>query len=261
MVIDLSRRKSDPHVWCRFCGAHAWLDNGDARQEYIRSALPKSAEPTLDEEIVRKLVSDLNQHRLFFYERGLSDETIARYKLGYHAKYRRYAIPCYFNGKLYGVKYRIDPENERRMKAAGETYAKYISEKGGVNNVVFNDVVARAPVPYVLIDEGELDALLLTQLGFPTISPFSGNNSKVGWRPEWRSLIRHIPSVYVVVQNDEPGELIGIARLHDLGRGAVVRPPDGFKDLGEWIRSIPQDKREGELVKLLRLPPVRNIYG
>lgn len=257
MVIDLSNRKSNPHVWCRFCGARAWLEESTHVPQESLQRIPREVEePRLPENLVRRLVFDLGARRRFFHERGLSDDTIERYQLGYHAVYHRYAIPCYYNDRLYGVKYRIEPVAEQQLKARGEKYAKYISEKGGVNNVVYNDVVARAPVPYVLIDEGEMDALLLTQHGFPTISPFSGNNSGVAWRPEWRSLIRHIPNVYVIAQNDEPGELIAISRLHDLGRGTAVRPPPPWKDMGEWLKTIPPNDRQRELVNLLRLAPV-----
>lgn len=257
MVIDVSNRKSSPHVWCRFCGARAWLENSEFKSEFSRSRKPyEERNPEIDPGLVAQLERDLSGREAFFMARGLSRETIARHRLGFHRRYHRYAIPCFFNGKLYGIKYRIDPVAEEQLKQRGEIYAKYISEKGGINNVVFNDAVARAPVPYVLIDEGEIDAMLLTQHGFPTISPFSGNNSSVGWRPEWRSLIRHIPNVYVVVQNDNAGELIGIARLHDLGRGTAVRPPAGYKDLGEWLQSIPEGQRQRELVSLLKLAPL-----
>lgn len=256
MVIDLSDKRSPPHVWCRFCGARAPLGNNEAPRFYKTSYAAPVSEPTLDPSIVDGLVAGLQGREDFFLKRGLTMETIRRYKLGYHERYKRYAIPCYYNGRLYGVKYRIRPELEKYLKSRNAEYAKYISEKGGVNNVVFNDAVARAPVPYVLIDEGEMDALLLTQHGFPTISPFSGNNSGVAWRPEWRSLIRHIPSVYVIAQNDEPGELIAISRLHDLGRGTAIRPPPPWKDMGEWLKTIPPNDRQRELVNLLRLAPV-----
>lgn len=262
MVIDLSNRKSNPHVWCRFCGARAWLEEStNVPQESLQRIQREVEEPRLPENLVRRLVSDLGARRRFFHERGLSDDTIERYQLGYHVVYHRYAIPCYYNDRLYGVKYRIEPVAEQQMKARGEKYAKYISEKGGVNNVVFNDFVAKTDTPYLLIDEGELDAMLLTQHGFPTISPFSGNNSRVGWRPEWRRLIAHIPNIYVIAQNDDAGELIAIARLHDLGRGKAVRAPQGYKDLGEWLRSMPADQRQRELVNLLHLIPRENPYG
>lgn len=256
MVIDLSDRRSPPHVWCRFCGARARLEAGDLPEKTKSSWIRPVSEPVIDENIVDALVSGLQGREEFFLSRGLTRATIEQYKLGYHERYKRYAIPCYYNGRLHGVKYRIRPELEKYLKGKGEPYAKYISEKGGVNNVIYNDAVARAPVPYVLIDEGEMDALLLTQHGFPTISPFSGNNTGVAWRPEWRTLIRHIPSVYVIAQNDEPGELIAISRLHDLGRGAAVRPPQPYKDMGEWLKTIPPGDRQRELVTLLRLPPV-----
>lgn len=256
MVIDLSNKKSKPHVWCRFCGARASLDNNQEMQYVRKPYAAPVAEPAIDESIIDSLTSALHGREGFFLQRGLSMETIRRYKLGYHERYKRYAIPCYYNGRLYGVKYRIRPELEKYLKSKNAEYSKYISEKGGVNNVVFNDAVARAPVPYVLIDEGEMDALLLTQHGFPTISPFSGNNSGVAWRPEWRALIRHIPNVYVIAQNDEPGELIAISRLHDLGRGSAIRPPPPWKDMGEWLKTIPPGDRQRELVNLLRLTPV-----
>lgn len=250
--------KGPPHVWCRFCGAWAKIETSQEKiVERERCKTPAHREPKIDEQIVDQLRSDLSGREAFFHSRGLSAQTIQRYQLGYHRKYNRYAIPCYVGGKLYGIKYRIDPVVEQKRRERGEPVIKYFSERGGINNVVFNDAVARAPVPYVLIDEGELDALLLTQHGFPTISPFSGNNSSVGWRPEWLKLIRHIPKIYVIAQNDSAGELITIARLHDLGRGEVISAPLGYKDLGEWLREIAPEHRTRELVNLLQLPPAQ----
>lgn len=258
VITPESTAKGPPHVWCRFCGAWAKIETPqDKVVERGRYKTPALREPKINEQIVDQLCADLGGREAFFHSRGLSTQTIQRYRLGYHRKYNRYAIPCYFGGKLYGIKYRIDPGVEQRLKARGEPVVKYFSERGGVNNVVFNDVVARASVPYVLIDEGELDALLLTQHGFPTISPFSGNNASVGWRPEWMNLIRHIPRVYVIAQNDNAGELITIARLHDLGRGEVISAPAGYKDLGEWLRTIREEDRTRELVNLLRLSPIK----
>lgn len=258
VVMPNNTAKGPPHVWCRFCGAWSQIETlkGSVEQRR-RYTAPALQEPKIDEQIADQLHSDLAGREAFFNSRGLDSKIIQRYKLGYHRKYNRYAVPCYFEKKLYGIKYRIDPEVEKKLKELGEPIIKYFSEKGGINNVVFNDVVARAPIPYVLIDEGELDSLLLTQHGFPTISPFSGNNSSVGWKPEWLSLIRHIPNVYVIAQNDKPGELITIARLHDLGRGNVISVPAGYKDMGEWLAKISPENRTRELVNLLQMAPVK----
>jgi hypothetical protein len=261
MVIDPDSRKSAPHVWCRFCGAWAKIEDKETPFVGKTERTWEARTPTIDENIVPKLVDDLGARRSFFLKRGLTEETIRRYKLGYHEEYRRYAIPCYHKGMLYGIKYRIEPMAEEQLKSRQEKYAKYISEKGGVNNVIYNDGVLKGSPPYVLIDEGELDSLLLTQHGFPTICPFSGNNSRVAWRPEWRPLVRSVPQIYIIAQNDEPGELIAIARQHDIGRGVIVHPPQGYKDIGEWLRTIPELHRQRELVNLLRLTPVENVYG
>jgi hypothetical protein len=258
MVIDFSERKGPPHVWCRFCGAWAKIQTPQnsivERRSYTK--VYEKREPEIAAELVVQLEADLAGREAFFTSRGLTPQTIQRYRLGFHRKYHRYAIPCFVDGKLYGIKYRIDPEREKYLKKQGKSYSKYISEKGGVNNVVFNIADVRRDIPFVLIDEGEIDTMLLTQHGFPTICPFSGNNSGMAWRPEWMAHIRHIPSIYVIAQNDEPGELIAISRLHDIGRGRIVRAPEGYKDFGEWLRSIAPQDRTRELVQRLSLLPV-----
>ena len=258
MVIDFSERKSPPHVWCRFCGAWAKIETPQEkiveRRRYTKAY--ENREPVIAEGLVEQLEKDLHNRESFFINRGLFLHTIQKYRLGYHQKYHRYAIPCFVDGKLYGVKYRIDPAREISLKQQEKPYSKYISEKGGVNNVVFNSAAARMNIPFVLIDEGEIDTMLLTQHGFPTICPFSGNNSSMAWRPEWMKHIKHIPSVYVIAQNDNAGELIALSRRHDIGKGQIVRAPEGYKDMGEWLRTINPEQRTLELVALLNLMPV-----
>ena len=69
----------------------------------------------------------------------------------------------------------------------------------------------------VIFTEGIVDAILLSQMGFPAVSKNIGAG---GWYPEWASYFRFIDKIYMLFDNDEAGrkgmkkgaEVLGIHR-------------------------------------------------
>lgn len=232
-------------MWCRVCGARESFE--DKTGECGKPFIPRHREPEIDTTLPKKMHSELLQHRTYFKERLISDEVIDLYQLGWSSAKNRYAIPCYYRGRLSAIQYRIDPVVEARLKEKGLEYAKYISETGGVNNVPFNDRIVESRPLFVFIDEAPLDALMLTSLGWPALAPFAGNSAYTGWR--WPEVLNGIQEIVIIGQNDERGAEIALARRKDIGerRSRILSPPQGFKDMGEYLKTCAD--------------PMRAVYG
>lgn len=95
----------DDSYFCFGCGAHGRL--GDA---------PKTVTPLLKAEPTRRGLrypqawADNPKAAAYFGGRGLTPETVRRFRLGYDGW--RFTIPCFgADGVLHGVKRRRDPDN------------------------------------------------------------------------------------------------------------------------------------------------------
>jgi len=126
--------------------------------------------------------------RQYWYDRLLTDSTIDRFKLGYNNSW--YSLPIYKDGDFYNIQYRRDePE-----KGVSQHYKR--------PPFLFNSVILPV-VTEVIFTEGIVDAILLSQMGFPAISKNTGAG---GWFPEWIRYFINIDSIVMVFDNDEAGE-------------------------------------------------------
>lgn len=167
-------------------------------------------------------------------ERGLTEETIEHFKLGYDERKNAVAIPHFKNGELINIKYRM----------LGDSDTRYTSERNA-EPWLFNDAgIEVAQVKgAVAIAEGEFDCMSLWQSGFKNvISPGSGANSY----GTWIESIDKIKSIWIAYDNDEPGQSAARELAERLGiekcRNVVY--PDGIKDANEYIKTYtPEDLR------------------
>ena len=127
------------------------------------------------------------KHREYWHKRLLTDKTIDRFKLGYNNEW--YAIPVYKDGDFYNIQFRRD-EPEKR-----------ITQKYKRPPFLFNSGILGA-VSEVIFAEGIVDAILLSQYGFPAISKNTGAN---GWYPEWIKYFTQIDKIYFLFDNDSAG--------------------------------------------------------
>lgn len=224
-----------PRMWCRQCGALEMLDKSDNWQRSGRTPPPELVSH-IDPKLPEELHGNLGKHREYFIRRGLKDHIIDKYRLGWHSTKNRYAIPGFCRGKISGIQYRIHEDVEAKCKELKLEYNKYVSEYGGVNNFMFNDCILSMKLPYVFVDESPLTVLVLAGYGYPAVSPFSGNNP---YKPfPWVDLLKDIPEIVIVKQNDEEGEKIAEARLKAFGRGRIIPAPSGYKDVDEYLKSV-----------------------
>lgn len=134
-------------------------------------------------------------HRDYWYRRLLKDSTIDRFQLGYSDGW--YTIPIYKDGEFYNIQFRRDePE-------------KGISQRYRRPPFLFNSRILSSPmIDEVIFTEGIVDAILLSQMGFPAVSKNTGAG---GWSSGWIWYFRYISKIYMFFDNDDAGRL-GMAK-------------------------------------------------
>ena len=159
------------------------------------------------------------QRRAYWHSRGLSDATIDSYFLGWDGK--RYTIPLLYRLVPFGVK-------RRESDIADGIDTKYIMQTGSRAGIFNADVLWTADT--CVICEGEIDAMLLTQLGYRAVTSTAGAGS---WKEDWARFFTHVRDIYLLFDNDKAGRE-GAAKVHaTLRRARIVTLPAGVKDVGD----------------------------
>lgn len=138
--------------------------------------------------------------RQVFYDAGLTDETIERFRLGYDGANDRYVIP-YLEGKRAKYFRFYDPLFDTRPeRESGAANLKYYWEKGASSELFnVNDAVGDKD-GIVFICEGEKKAMLVAQMGFAAVAvPGAGQ-----WKSEWSQLFNQARQIIVLYDNDNP---------------------------------------------------------
>lgn len=160
-------------------------------------------------------------------ERGLTDETIKHFQLGYDSEKHAIAIPIFKNNELINIKYRfLEPDK-----------MKYTSERGA-ETWLYNEEGIQIGLQKrgVLIVEGEFDLMACWQSGIKNVvSPASGKDSY----GVWVELLDSIPRIYIAYDNDEAGKTAGRKFAERIGTDKCyeVKYPEGFKDANEFFKS------------------------
>jgi hypothetical protein len=158
--------------------------------------------------------------------RGLFDHTLAKFEIGWDRDYRCYTIPVRGeDGELLNIRrYQTRPTKGRRKMWGVEGM--------NVPRLYPFSVLADKPEE-IIICEGELDALITIQNGFPAIT--RTGSAKV-WHSEWNRYFKG-KIVYICQDCDEDGQ-------------------DGQRKIGRNLRRIAAD------VRLVRLPyPITDKHG
>lgn len=159
------------------------------------------------------------QRRAYWRQRGLTDETIDRYRLGWDGK--RYTIPAIYRGVPFGVK-------RRRSDIDDGIEAKYVSIAGSRVGI-FNAEVLWT-VQDAIICEGEIDCMLLCQAGYNAVTSTGGAGS---WRAEWARFFAGVQRIYVLFDNDSAGRDGALKVRASLKRAKILEYPEDIKDAGE----------------------------
>jgi hypothetical protein len=141
-----------------------------------------------------ELMNSNTPRRDLVKRRGLDEDTIQEYEIGWDSRSSRYTIPIYDeNGKLVNVrKYKM---------GAGDNEQKFLNHPGygearlyGLEDLDDTD--------YVILVEGEPDRLILKRYGYPAISGTGGAST---FKPEWGALFSGL-TVYCAYDPDPAGD-------------------------------------------------------
>lgn len=182
----------------------AWFQLGDA----LKIPRPDGTKPTrpeinvgLVQEYHKALMNLTGPLRDVLKERrGLSDDTLRRFQLGWDGD--RITIPIYdeYNQLVNFRRYKWNSTDDQwkvlnYVDEFGNTYGEV--RIFGIDNVVNPDI------EYVVWCEGEMDRICSEQHGFPSACATSGAGT---WKAEWTKLFRNKKRVYLAQDNDEAGK-------------------------------------------------------
>ena len=98
----------------------------------------------------------------------------------------------------------------------------------------------------LFVVEGEIEAMLLDQLGYPAVSSTGGAGT---WRPHWTQFVAHLDKIIVIYDNDDAGTAGALQVREHVRRAHIRHWPAGCKDGGEWL---PQEAAFDWLQALIR---------
>lgn len=181
-----------------------------------------------DPDKLSKMIASLRDSPAYPYlteERGLTDETIEYFMLGYDKQKNAVAIPHFKEGELINIKYRfLKPKDIR-----------YTSEPNA-EQWLFHDlgIDTGKQKGAIAIAEGEMDCISLWQAGFKNvISPGSGANSY----GTWIESIDYIKQVWIAYDNDDAGQSAAKELADRIGieKCRNVAYPEGIKDANDFL--------------------------
>jgi len=143
--------------------------------------------------------------RKWLGDRGLKDATVRDYRLGYDAQRNAVVIP-YLNalGEVRSYRWRMLNGDIKYMQPKGETVHLFHVKATKKNKV--------------WLCEGEFDAMVLDQAGYPSI----GVPGAMSFKDEWAYLFAYCEQVTVVFDGDERGRE-GAGRLSRVLSPLVTR--------------------------------------
>jgi hypothetical protein len=174
--------------------------------------------------------------------RGLTRTWIKAMKLGHDGE--KFCIPIFdADGKLLNIRFRRDDAYYIEPEEGERPTPKYSGMKGRNGTYFYpENVFADDPRDWVVVCEGELDALRLWGEDIPAISPTNGASS-VKQVVEFLRGYPRIKRVYVCTDQDAAGdkaaeEFIALSREQFDYVERVVWP-DCFKDVTEYLQAVP----------------------
>jgi hypothetical protein len=147
-------------------------------------------------------------------ERHLKQSTVDAWEIGYSNLLHRFTIPVYRDGELIDARCRSsDPD---------ATTDKYLWWRGGEMPPLFGTHMVPEDAQYVVVFEGEFDAILAWQLGIPAVSGTAGAGTwKANWTPWFAG-----KQVYICYDEDKAG---------NKGRGRVTTALREVAEAVYWL--------------------------
>ena len=163
-----------------------------------------------EEKTIKKVVQESHENlpasiSIYLNQRGITDDCIKKFKLGYGEFYGKKWITIPINdheGEYIFVKLRRDPNDQGNPVK----FRYYPNGIDGVATIYGWEVLMKSEL--VVICEGEMDRLILMDHGIPAISSTSGAST---FKQEWLDVLNMEKSdialrkIYVCFDNDEAG--------------------------------------------------------
>lgn len=154
---------------------------------------------------------------MYMRNRGLTDETMGRFKLG--QSHMHVTIPAFQEHRLMGIK----------KRAIDDLRIRYIMETGSKMSLFnYDEVAYRDGVTFIV--KGEITCMILAQLGYQACAPSAGEGLNK-WRDAWTHVLGFAKLV-VIGDNDNTG--VKTARHISEKIGALLRFPPTCKDWDEY---------------------------
>ena len=222
---------------CKKCGAKgSWKDfteklgdtspsqlEANNKVEYTVELNPANA---LDPNLVSKYhqnLPDRIKNYLKSEERGLTDETISQFQIGWDGK--SITIPVYdVKGNLINIRHRRDPQRSNGPKVWNEKGCK-----ASLFNIKALEHTKKQNPSRILLTEGEFDAMVATQHGFPAISGTGGSGTL---KKEWVKELDDMDAADICYDTDAAGKQGALNAATLLGnKSRIVELPskDGAK--------------------------------
>lgn len=166
----------------------------------------------------------MTQYEYLQKERMLDVKTIRKFRLGVNAK-GDIAIPVFKNGELIDYKF--------RSVAAKNFYRVPNSETWVVNEEAF---VTAKEDGFIIITEGEFDAMAVWQMGLRSVVSSTGGAQEVT-KAEWIAQIPEGVKIYINYDSDEVGQTAARTLAERIGIERCYNVVLDVKDANDFIRA------------------------
>jgi DNA primase len=181
--------------------------------------------------------------RTYLQGRGLTDEVIDRWQLGYvldpltgHEKAKgRVSIPYLTRAGTVEMKFRCIQEHDCKSI---DYHDKYWSESGS-KTFLFGAQNFWRDSPFICVTEGEMDAIAADVAGLPAV----GISGASKWLPHWAYCFEGYEEVIVLADGDKAGEKLASNVGGSVYAARVVTFPDGEDVNSYLIKHGPQTLR------------------
>jgi len=186
----------------------------------------------MKDEKMDELVNEYHQSlperiRTYLNQRGLPDEIINKFKIGWTG--RAITIPIYGKDSDYTFfKFRKDPSWDNSESP------KYWYRKGASTELYGWENVTN-PKPILIICEGEFDRLVLEARGIPAVTSTGGAGA---FKDEWIPSLKEISNLYICFDQDDAGMHHAQKLIEKLPHARYVSLsglPEGKKDITDFF--------------------------
>ena len=174
---------------------------GDSVQDVSLSQPSKNSKKKpqrITRAIVEQCHSDLPQNiRKYLNSRGITDEYVDKYKLGWRHFYGSYWITIPVkdaDGEYLYLKLRQDPTTNKEPK--------YLFYPENNESTLFGLENLKNNNDYIVICEGEFDCILLDYHGIPSVTSTAGAGT---FKEEWIELLKNVKHILICFDRDDAG--------------------------------------------------------